>query len=1443
MRKSRICFGLVFLILGLASFSARAIDIGPMTWTPRSDWLNVKTGCSGTSAPLYAGPYAAGNGTTDDTAAIQAAMNWVMANHYGHILTIYFPPGTYNISNTLTLTGIAGGGLVGCGSNTIISWYGGSGGAMFHPSATGYMHYIGLTWEGNNLAACAYEHYSPTSYETQLRHEFESFKDITVTGTYIAGSSPPGCALISGFDLNMNNGGLTADSMMYNCAFHNCTTGYINAYQDFNNFCWVIDSCEFENCGTCINCFSGACWTVSNCHFQNSSVADIGGGGAMRIRHCTSEKPALFATNIQGNSILQDCWVDGWTNVNNAVQFAGGYGMMGAIFDCTFTNAPSGAIRLLSAGGTIGQAVTLSNNYMPNFPGGLGSLTSSPYTMEGQFQYIQPGLRYGPVGLLLSATQTFLHTGGSTDSTHIIDVTQPPYTADPTNVHDSTATIQAAINAAQAANNGSVVYIPNGIYKISSMLSATGSNFNIQGSGVYSELCWYGATSGTMLSITTPANIEVQKLRFAQQSGSTTDIFVTSTQACSLVLDDVIAAIFNTGNPGALFSDGDSPGVVLTNLPAGSTVSMPHTSFPINVQNCSAAQIYSKFFEAGMFTISGTTPKTGFLGSLASECGQNGLLNGYNITINDNQNLVMQDWYYEQCRNGIDLERGAGTSPGYVAIQGFNAEAGLNNGANNAPTIQITANNYQGTLDYAWTPFANNTGTSPVQITQTGSNPFNMLLDADYYNDGPPVITTSNANVVQSQNVSRLSGTSSYVADNPNPLSGADLALLAGGFDPFRQLEAVDFSFQFGMAPPDGPPVAAYAFEGDATDMTGNYNATNYGATYGIGAVGLEAADFDGAGAYIQAPNSAGSGNFSISMWVQTRDTGGTGQWYAGHGLVDGETGANAADFGTALCGGRFAFGIGGPDTTLLTTGTVNDNRWHYLVATYNSISGAMQVFVDGTLNNTASGPAGARSAAAALRFGGIQSGLATGCYNGLLDQVEIYNYVLTSTEVAYKYNHTSGGNSLVGYWKLNETSGTTSSDFSSYGENGNQINGPTPSAACPPAIAYSNSGSLLFNGVNQFVKVPTTTALPNYQTPRTLSAWARTVTLSGTHMIIVSGSSGTNNSFYIGQFGTTLDVGGMNDDITYPNFWDTNWHHLVATYDGSTGNVYADGALVASAAKPNWSHLVPPVYCTIGAFVTGTSYPFSGNIADVRIYNRALTAAEVANMDVPVPAITSTSSATGTQGQPFSYQITASNTPATYAAAGLPSGLSVNLTSGLISGMAAASGTSTATISAANASGSSSAPLTLVMQTPIAAWQLGYFGPNAPESIAGDSVVNNSAGITNLMAYALNVNPFTAAATNLPVLGTTMVSGSNYLTLSFTRNSLATDLTYTVQASGILTNPNAWTPIDTFSGGAWSPAGNVTETGSAPAINVQVRDSQPILSATSRFLRLEVTH
>lgn len=80
------------------------------------------------------------------------------------------------------------------------------------------------------------------------------------------------------------------------------------------------------------------------------------------------------------------------------------------------------------------------------------------------------------------------------------------------------------------------------------------------------------------------------------------------------------------------------------------------------------------------------------------------------------------------------------------------------------------------------------------------------------------------------------------------------------------------------------------------------------------------------------------------------------------------------------------------------------------------------------------------------------------------------------------------------------------------------------------------------------------------------------------------------------------------------------------------------------------------------------------------------------------VPTITSPLTAAATTGALFTYQIVASNTPTSYAAAGLPAGITCAATTGLISGTPSAAGTFTVTLSATNSSGAGTATLALAV-------------------------------------------------------------------------------------------------------------------------------------------------
>jgi len=120
------------------------------------------------------------------------------------------------------------------------------------------------------------------------------------------------------------------------------------------------------------------------------------------------------------------------------------------------------------------------------------------------------------------------------------------------------------------------------------------------------------------------------------------------------------------------------------------------------------------------------------------------------------------------------------------------------------------------------------------------------------------------------------------------------------------------------------------------------------------------------------------------------------------------------------------------------------------------------------------------------------------------------------------------------------------------------------------------------------------------------------------------------------------------------------------------------------------------------------------------------------------LPVITSPANAAGHAGSPFRYRIVASNYPRTFGATGLPSGLSVNSTSGLISGTPAAIGNATVMLSAANGAGTATKILQLAIHRP-------------PPVLTSNSSATGKVGDPLAHQLAATNNPVTFASSRLP--------------------------------------------------------------------------------------------
>jgi hypothetical protein len=186
--------------------------------------------------------------------------------------------------------------------------------------------------------------------------------------------------------------------------------------------------------------------------------------------------------------------------------------------------------------------------------------------------------------------------------------------------------------------------------------------------------------------------------------------------------------------------------------------------------------------------------------------------------------------------------------------------------------------------------------------------------------------------------------------------------------------------------------------------------------TAGIGgAIGNDpdtAVTFDGINDYATAPRGI-AGDFSIEFWVKSTQNfvgevyGQTPctQWWHGAGLVDGDLGGQADDFGVSMCQGKIIAGAGGlnlGEISAVSSGTYNDNLWHHVVVTRTQGTGALVIYVDSAVVGTATVNTRLLDDQTHLNFGRL--GFGANYFAGTLDEVAVYTSVLTPTTVTNHY-------------------------------------------------------------------------------------------------------------------------------------------------------------------------------------------------------------------------------------------------------------------------------------------------------------------------------------------------------------------------------------------------------------------------------------------------------
>ena len=345
----------------------------------------------------------------------------------------------------------------------------------------------------------------------------------------------------------------------------------------------------------------------------------------------------------------------------------------------------------------------------------------------------------------------------------------------------------------------------------------------------------------------------------------------------------------------------------------------------------------------------------------------------------------------------------------------------------------------------------------------------------------------------------------------------------------------------------------------------------------------------------------------------------------------------------------------------------VNDGNWHYVAGKREGDN--LYIYVDGVEKGSNSGVDNFNAG----NMGGSHSigrQLVGNSYpfNGIIDEVCIYERALSPAEISNHYNNIINGNHIeagenggrwydefedetgiesrenisvenrtilldedismqsgcLAHWSFDEGSGDTAHDSSGNEYHGtlqvgnDNVNGKW--------VAGVRGTALSFDGTDDYVNIPYSDL--DLTTSLTFAAWIKTSDTNH-HMYLMAIRTVTTGGDRYGmwfrimdddnKFWATLgDGGGISSDTlsSATRLTDGNWHHVALTRNGQDWKIYVDGILDASDILHSNNIRYHNSYThRYIANSYETSYPFNGLMDEICMYNRALTASEIQNL------------------------------------------------------------------------------------------------------------------------------------------------------------------------------------------------------------------------------------
>ena len=423
---------------------------------------------------------ATGNGVTDDTAAIQRALDELGTG--GRSPVLFLPAGTYRITHTLSIGFATFLSIVGEDpATTTLRWDGPAGGTMLGVNGLAYSRVVRLTFDGRGRAEVAVEQSwdgSKPHFDTGNEYADDRFVDVAY-------------GIRGGF----RGRGFAETSVVRSRFIRNTAAGI--ALGNFNALdLWVWYS-SFVDCAVGVTNATGAGnFRVYNSVFERSTTADmsIGNTGGFSARGNYSEGSRAFFVSTGVTANPATIHLQGNTVVDTADTSAIRLGNQGPglLVDNTIQALPGAVGPVVTWDAWLGADVTSVGNTFT---------ATNPIQSNGRVTSVDDRV------VARSAVRTEAPTLPGTLPSLARPVSEVPANADG-------RAIQAAIDAAsRQRGTRPIVHVPAGVYNVAATLTIPASDLQIVGDGFGTILRWTGSGTGPVVRVEGPSHATFREIQ------------------------------------------------------------------------------------------------------------------------------------------------------------------------------------------------------------------------------------------------------------------------------------------------------------------------------------------------------------------------------------------------------------------------------------------------------------------------------------------------------------------------------------------------------------------------------------------------------------------------------------------------------------------------------------------------------------------------------------------------------------------------------------------------------------------------------------------------------------------------------------------------------------------------------------------------------------------